>query len=236
MAISTSARVITSLLLLSLLGLAQAQQPRTINVAGEGKVSAAPDLVTINTGVVTTAKTAEQALADNNSAFNRVLRVLKMQGIAERDVQTTFFNVRQQFARGKNGQRGELTGHVVTNEVQVKVRRVDTVGAVLDALVKAGSNRINNINFSIADPVPLEDRARAAAVMDAQRRAALFAKSAGLKLGKIISISENPITPPVQQFASLAARSGGGGNGGVGIAAGELDVTAKVFILYEIRG
>lgn len=162
---------------------------------------------------------------------------IKKLGIPDRDVQTTFFNVRQQFARGKNGQRGELTGHVVTNEVQVKVRRIDSAGAVLDALVSAGSNRISDVSFSIAEPMPLEDRARTAAVLDAKRKAALYAKAGGLKLGKIISISESPISSPRPESALFAARGGRGGDDGfVGISGGELDVTANVFVLYEIRG
>lgn len=116
------------------------------------------------------------------------------------------------------------------------MRDVKSLGMVLDALVKAGSNTINGISFSIAEPTPLEDRARALAVADARRRAALYARAGGVKLGNIISISEQPITVPVQRedfFSDALAK--GGRSAGVSIASGELDVMATVFVLYEIR-
>lgn len=225
-----TSRVAAAFLLLSLLGLAQAQT-RTINVAGTGSASAAPDLATVNVGVTTMAATAMEALDDNSKAFANVLEVLQEKGIAETDIQTTFFTVNPQFERRPRGEQGDLIGYRVRNEVQVKVRDIDMLGEILDALVTAGSNRISGITFSIADPKPLQDQAREAAVEDAMSRARLYARAAGVSLGQIIAISEQPISQPSPEsaFSDVAARGGA-----VPISPGEVDISATVFILFAI--
>lgn len=210
-----------------LVSLAAAQE-RTINVAGEGVVSGAPDLATINTGVTTNAKTAGKALIDNTKLFVQVLKVLEDNGIDKKDVQTSFFDVSQRF-KGR-GQQNRIVGYTVTNEVLVKVRDLDILGAVLDALVKAGSNSISGITFSIDDSKKITDEARVLAIQDAKSRAQLYAKAAGVKLGKVLAISEKNIDQSARGESfdlAFAAAS-------VPVASGELDVTATVFILFAI--
>lgn len=202
---------------------------RTINIQGTGSVAGTPDLATVNTGVVTQAETADVALSDNNKQFENVLSVLKEKGIEQNDIQTTSFNINPRFERQPNATQGKIIGYEVTNRVQVKVRKIDDLGEILDALVTAGSNRISGISFSIADPTALRDDARKAAVEDAKRKAELYAVAAGVKVGKVLTISENNITQPSPNFraASLKADS-------VPIAAGELSISASVFVLFEI--
>ena len=209
---------------------AHAQQVlRTINIGGAGTASSPPDLATISTAVVTTAETAEAALSENSKALENVFTALNEKGIPQQDVQTAFFNVNPQFERRAGGDTSDIIGYRMSNEVVAKVRNLDILGEVLDALVSAGSNRISGVNFGIANSEPLLNEARKRAVADAKSRAKLYSEAAGVRLGKIISISETPIREPASK-SGIAAEA----VGSVPIATGEVDVTATVFILFEI--
>ncbi|CDF32916.1 unnamed protein product [Chondrus crispus] len=216
---------VTLLLLATLLLTASA---RTINVVGEGSASAVPDLATIDAGVTTTATTAVAALSENNRKFARVVAVLKEQGIADTDVQTSSFDVFQD-TRGRRENRTRV--YTVSNSISIKVRDVDAVGGVLDALVRAGSNEINGVTFGLEDSQMTKDKARRLAVADAKRKAMLFAESAGVELGKVLAISETAIQAPREnQFAEAAF----GTQADTFVSGGELDVEVKVFVLFDI--
>ncbi|PXF44327.1 26 kDa periplasmic immunogenic protein [Gracilariopsis chorda] len=205
--------------------------PRTITVSGRGTGSAPPDTATINTGVQTTAATAQEALAANNRQFQSVLAVLSEQGIEDRDVQTSFFNVNPQFRRGPNGEQLGITGYRVSNQVRVIVRDIDKLGQILDALVTAGSNQVSGVSFSIEDNQEITDTARAAAVADATRTAGVYAAAAGISVGRLIAISDQSIQAPLPRAVSLDAGAAGFG---VPIASGELQVTSNVNLQFEL--
>jgi uncharacterized protein YggE len=136
------------------------------------------------------------------------------------------------YTGGDNNERPRLTGYQVNNEVSVRLDDVSKLGAALDALVTAGANQMNGINFSIREPAPLLEKARAAAVADARTRAETYAKAAGVTLGPVQRISEGsgsePPRPMYRAMAMAAERS-------VPVAAGEESVTADVSMVWEIR-
>ncbi|PXF44325.1 26 kDa periplasmic immunogenic protein [Gracilariopsis chorda] len=210
---------------------AQSQNiPRTITVSGRGTASAPPDTATINTGVETTAATAQEALAANNRQFQSVLAVLSEQGIEDRDVQTSFFNVNPQFRFGPNGEQLGITGYQVSNQVRVIVRDIEKLGQILDALVAAGSNQVSGVSFSIEDNQEITDTARAAAVADATRTAGVFAAAAGVKVGRLIAVSDQSIQAPEPPSFSLQAEAADV----VPIASGELEITSNVNLQFEL--
>ncbi|CDF32914.1 unnamed protein product [Chondrus crispus] len=217
---------VTLLLLATLLLTASA---RTINVVGEGSASAVPDLATIDAGVTTTATTAAAALSENSRKFSRVVAALKERGIADTDVQTSSFDVFQD-TRGRRENRTRV--YTVSNSISIKVRDVDAVGGVLDALVLAGSNEINGVTFGLEDSQMTKDKARRLAVADAKRKAMLFAENAGVELGKVLAISETAIQAPREnQFVGALAF---GPPDDTFVSGGELDVQVKVFVLFDI--
>ncbi len=203
---------------------------RQIAVTGEGSVSAKPDMATINTGVVTEAKTAAEALAENNAAMQRLLEVLTSHGVSQRDIQTANFNVSPMYHHDpRSGQPPEIKGYRVTNQVRVRVRKLPRLGEVLDALVSAGSNQINGVGFSIAEPDALLDRARLEAVRNARRQADLFARAADVRLGRLLSLRTSPAVRPVPQFQMMAREAAR-----VPIAEGELELSVRVDVVYSI--
>jgi len=205
--------------------------PRTLSMNGHGEVRTAPDVATVNAGVTTSAPTAAAALAANSSRMTGVFAALKKLGVAEKNVQTTGFNISPQYTNGDNNNPRRLTGYQVNNEVSVRLEDVSKVGAGLDALVAAGANQMNGISFDIAAPAPLLERARADAIADARSRAQTYAGAAGVSLGAILSISEGGGAEPPRPLYKVMAMSAAP----TPVAAGQQSVTADVSVVWEIH-
>jgi hypothetical protein len=210
---------------------AQAADLRTIAMGGHGEVKAAPDQAQVNAGVTTSAATAAQALAANTTRMTGVFAALKKAGIAEKNIQTINFSVSPQYTNGAGNERPRLTGYQVSNEVSVRLDDVNKLGATLDALVTAGANQMNGINFSIHDTAAMLQKAREAAIADAKDRAGTYARAAGVTLGPIQSISEGGGSGPVPMFKPMRMMAAAP----VPVAAGEESVTADVSVVWEIR-
>jgi uncharacterized protein YggE len=154
-------------------------------------------MATIHTGVVSQAATAKEALAANSTAMQAVLGELEKRGIASEDVQTSQFNVSPMYKHDERGRTApEVTGYQVTNQVRVRVRDLKKLGEVLDGLVKAGSNQMSGISFGLNEPQGVLDEARIEAIADARRRAELYAKAAGVRVGKVQKINEQNVRFP----------------------------------------
>jgi uncharacterized protein YggE len=212
-------------------GPALAADLRTISMAGHGVVKGAPDQVQVNAGVSTSAPTAAQALTANTARMRTVFAALEKMGVPAKNIQTINFSVSPQYTGGTNNERPRLTGYQVSNDVSVRLDDVAKLGAALDALVTAGANQMNGINFSIRDPDPLLTKARAEAIADAKLRAETYARAAGVTLGAIQSINEGGVEPPRPMYKAMAMRA----DSSVPVAVGEESVTADVSVVWEIR-
>lgn len=175
---------------------AQAQTPpdgtmqKNITVSATGTVDATPDLARIQTGVITEAETAAQALSGNSQAMAKLIGGLKESAIEAKDIQTSSFRVEPRYTNPRDGQAPEINGYRVVNEVQVVVRDITKLGAILDALVKLGANQMNGLSFDVSKAETLKDDARKQAIENALRRAKLLAAAAGAEVGDVIAISE----------------------------------------------
>ena len=206
---------------------------RTISVTGEGKAVAKPDMATIHTGVVSQAATAKEALVANSRAMEAVLAELKKRGIASQDVQTSQFSVNPMYKHDERGRTApEVTGYQVTNQVRVRVPELDALGEVLDALVKAGSNQMSGISFGVKEQQSILDEARIGAIGDARRRAELYAKAAGVGVGKVLKINEQNVRFP-QPVAM--ARSYAMAAEAVPIAAGEEEFHVTIDVTFALE-
>jgi uncharacterized protein YggE len=210
---------------------ALAQASHTLTMGGHGEVKTAPDMVSVNAGVTTSAATAAAALNANTAHMKGVFAALEKLGVPEKNIQTVNFSVSPQYTNAANNERPRLDGYQVNNEVSVRLDDVSKLGAALDALVSAGANQMNGIAFAIRDPAPLLDKARAAAVVDARMRAETYARAAGVTLGPILSLSEGGNDAPRPMFKVMAMAA----PRGVPVAAGEESVSADVSIVWEIH-
>jgi len=208
-------------------------RPHVLTVTGHGEAMGVPDRALLSTGVTTAARTAAAALGANAKAMNAVFATLKHAGIPEKDIQTSDFNVTPQYAERKAGsdEAPRIVGYQVSNSVDVIVDGLDKLGPTIDALVAAGSNRIDGPTFTIADPKPLQAEARAEAVKDAISRAQTLAHAAGVALGPIVGIAEGSAPEPVEPRLRMAMAA----PAPTPIASGEQSLSADVTITWEIH-
>jgi uncharacterized protein YggE len=209
-----------------------AKAPHLLTVSGEGEVSATPDQAQLSAGVVSEAKTAADALAQNSRQMNAVFAALKHMGVPDKSIQTSGFSVSPQYPPYNSKEPRHIIGYQVANSVSVKLDDLTKLGPALDALVAADANDVNNISFSIRDSHALLAKAREAAVKDAMTKAETYARAAGVTLGPIASISESgsPAPRPMMMRAAMAMD---GGNPPP-VAAGEQTVSASITMAWEI--
>ncbi|GGH30735.1 hypothetical protein SAMN05444007_105126 [Cribrihabitans marinus] len=213
-------------------GLAQADE-RRIAVTGTGQVEAAPDMAVITLGVTEQAPQAQEAMRANSEAVARVLERLADMGVESRDVQTRDLSLSPVWSNRRANQEAppEITGYVASNRVVVRVRELSALGRILDAAITDGANDFNGLQFSVAEPKPLTDAARAKAVADAVDKAGQLAAAAGVTLGPVVSITEGGGGPrPVPRMAEMAMAD----SGAVPVAAGEVSVSVSVSMVFEI--
>lgn len=209
---------------------------RGITVAGEGKVSAAPDIATIALGVSTLRPTVAEARDEAATALDAMIASMKANGVEDRDIQTANLSIYPEYDYRNDQQI--LRGFRVTNTVTAKVREIDSTSKVVDDAITAGgdSTNIQSIAFSIDDPSELRTEARRQAVEDARSRAEVLADAGGVSLGDPIAISETGFETPVfYPEAGRADDAAGGAAPLTPIEPGELDVTISVTVRFAIE-
>ena len=181
-----------------------------LDVSATGAVSRVPDLAIISAGVVTKSTTATGAIADNAARMVRVRAALMRAGIADKDIQTSSINLNPDY-RYDNNQAPVLTGYQASNNVSVKFRDIRNSGKILDALVAEGANQINGPSLTIDKPETAYDEARVKAIAAGRARAELYARSLGMRVVKLVSVSEGggnyPRPPMPMVMLAKAERS-----------------------------
>ena len=205
-----------------------------LDVAAEGRTTRVPDVATIRAGVVAQAPTAAAALADQAGRMARVLAALKSAGVADRDIATANVGLEPQY-RYQDRQPPQVTGYQATNSVAVRFRDIKRAGAILDALVASGANQIDGPDLSIDQPDQALDEARLDAMKRARARAELYARAAGLRVARIVSIGEGPVNTGGPRPPILYARAAMAEAAPTQIAAGEKDVTVTVNVRFLLN-
>jgi uncharacterized protein len=207
---------------------------RSISISGHGEARAVPDIATISLGVMSSAETAQAALAANTKTMTELMALLKQAGIAEGDIATSNFSVNPRYDYGQGGtQPPKVVGYDVINTVTVTARRIVMLGDLLDKAVEAGSNQIYGISFSVSKPEAMLDEGRKAAVADARRKAEIYATTAGFTLGDIISLSEGGGYQPPMPMVMKSAMAEGAGP--VPVAQGEHTLAVDVNVVWAIK-
>lgn len=209
------------------------EAPRQITVVGTGSVSTTPDIMRITLVVMADAPEATDAIRQMSSEMESVMSVLSDAGVPARDIQTTGLRLTQRYtAKRDDTMQPELAGFTASSDVTVVVRDIDQSGGILDAVVEAGANHINGLEFDVSERTPLLDQARGAAVADAIAKTALYAQAAALTPGAILSIEESGAAGgfprDISAYRGLEARD-------IPIAAGAFEVSAQVTLTTAVQ-
>lgn len=212
-----------------------------LSIAAEGKSTRTPDLAVFSAGVTTQAKTAGDALSENANRMTSVIAALRKAGIAERDIQTSNLSVNPIYGQpvrlpdGSYEQQEQvIVGYQATNQVSVRQRKLDSYGKVIDTLVASGANQVNGPSFQIDNSDAAMDEARIEAMKKARTRADLYAKAAGLRVVRVLTISENAGWSPPQPQVMFARADMASAPKSSPVAAGELEMTITINVSYEL--
>lgn len=216
-----------------------AQGSTLLTVSADGRSTRTPDLAVFSAGVTTQGATAGEAMSANAAAMNKVFAALRKAGIADKDVQTSNINLNPVYGQPVIGPNGQVTqepriiGYQANNSVSVMQRNLKAMGGVLDALVAAGANNVNGPSFQVDDVDAAQDEARVAAMTKARARANLYAKAAGLRVVRVISISEGGgyAPPPMPVMYAKAAMADAAPTP---IAVGEVESQINVTVQFEL--
>ena len=203
-------------------------QEEGIWVTGEGEVMVVPDIATLRLGIEAQEATVAEAQSQATEAMDRVMAALTDNGVAENDIQTQYFSIRQ-ITRWVDEEQ-VVVGYRVTNMVTTKIRDIGKAGIIIDAVAEAGGDltRIDSIGFSVDDPSAYYEQARQEAMADANAKAEQLAELAGVTLGKATYISEGIQVPPTIRIAEAAISAV------TPISPGEVEVSISVQVAYAI--
>jgi len=214
-----------------------------IRVSGIGTVSVDPDVAILRVGVEVFAGKVSTARSEASKAMDSVVSVLTEEGVEDKDIQTTRFNIYPRYdyeevtVNGKRVGTQVLTGYTVNNTVKAKIYDIDKVGEIIDKSADAGGDyvRINGVDFTVDDPSPYQTEIRKMAVEDAVDKAQEYALLTNVELGPVIALNEmnsgsaySPYEADYGMRMMAAAPT-------TSISAGQLEISLTVNTLFAIK-
>jgi len=235
--------VFALLLTLSLPSLAIAQQrssaaepsPTLFTVSVRGQASQMPDVAVLSAGVTTEASDTNTALRDNAARMDRVLNALRSAGVAKEDIHTSNIGLNPRY-QYNNHEVPKITGYVANNTLNIKVRDISKLGQILDGLAAQGANQIHGPFFQIDQPESGYDQARHNALEAAQARAALYAKALGLRVQRVLRLSEGGRSDSglVPREMVMQARSTSADMSATPVVSGEITLSVSLEVVFEL--
>ena len=203
-----------------------------VNVTGEGNVKVIPDGVDIRVRVESQGKEAKQVKLDNDTAINQVIKFLRTQGIDSKYVQTEYVNL------SKNYDYNSKTYSYNANQtLTIQLKDLKMYEGVMTGLLNSGINRIDNVQFTSSEMTAHKAKALINAIVDAKEKATAYAGALGQSIGKAVQISEQGTAapqPPMYKSRMMSMEMDTSG-GGETIAPGELIITTKISVSFELK-
>lgn len=227
--------LILFLLVLTNHQLNSATTSNTVTFSGSGKVLAKPDIAKFRFSIMTQAVDSKAAQDANAAKSKEVAAVLKKLNIDEKDIRTMGYNIYPQQTYSNNG-GPRVTGYQVTQAYEVKIHDLENANDVVDGVVDAGVNQVEQLQFDIDNPDALKAQAREQAISNAKQKASELESQIGIHLGKIVNFQEDIGGYPGPVYYDKVMTSGGmGGGGAPEISTGENEVSVSVTITYQIK-
>jgi uncharacterized protein YggE len=204
-----------------------------LDINATAEVTRVPDVAIISAGVVSRSTTATAALQQTADRMTRVIAALKRAGVEDRDIQTSNVSLNAEYRYPEN-QAPQLVGYTASNSVTIRFRDIRRSGQILDALVGQGANQINGPTLTVDKPEAALDEARAKAVAAGRARAGLYARSLGLRVARVVSVSESggnyPVPPPMPMYARAEAAQAD-----TKIMPGEQKLQVSLSMVFELQ-
>ena len=221
----------------------ESQPLPSISVTGKGEVMAVSDIATLSINISKDGSTTKEAQSALNDLVTKTLAYLKSKNIEDKDVKSEYRGINPKYSNTQiycitypcpQGD-SKITGYTASQSITVKIRDVDSANDVRTGLANIGITNINGPTFSIDDEDTYTTQARSKAIDDARAKAEILAHDLHVRLGKIVSFSENGGGYPMMYAAKDMAVSNMAGAPAPELPKGENKITSNVTITYEIR-
>ncbi len=215
----------------------QGSQKDTLSVSGQGMVTAKPDQAELYIQIETKGSTAYVAQTRNKEDANRVMDVLKEKGVKDDDMETTQYFLDEEREWQPDGKM-VTRGYVLRHTLKVTTKDVEGAGELLDAAIRAGANGVERVSFTLSKEKQKEANAEALkkATDSAREKAEAITDAAGVRLGRISSISESNVMATPYEYYPMARMEMA-----VDVAAaptqiqpGDITVNAYIGVVYAI--
>jgi uncharacterized protein YggE len=206
--------------------------PSTISVNGKGDASAVPDVVDIQLGVETIDTDPVEAVSQNTAIMNAVMNVFEKMEISATDIQTVSYSM---WVEDIYDQYGQITGekrYHVANQLNIRLRDLTQIGALIEDATDAGATNVSGITFGVADTTELEQTSLDNAIANAREKAESIANEMDVSIGAILNVVEGGFYTP--SVICYGEKGGLGGGGTVPISQGQFSMTANVQVIYEL--
>ena len=210
----------------------------TISMTGKGEVTVKPDIASFSVTVKEKDKDQAKAQSKATDKVNKITKYLKEQGVAEKDIKTTSFNLSPEYYWNNNKRKQD--GYVASQTITVKVRDIEKAGKLLAQMSALGASRVGSLSFKIDNPDSLKAKARAMAIKDAKEKAKALAKQLGVDIIRVVGFSESSYDRPQPIYMARSMKLDAAMDEGTSvpepdIPTGENKITSTVTVRFEIR-
>ena len=216
----------------------QHEMPPTVSVNATGRVAREPDQAMLMLAVESTAASAQEAARENATKMDRLIEALRRAGITGRDVRTISYEIHPEYDHQRERTTApRIVGYRAVNMVQVTIDTVSKVGAVIDAAVQAGSNRIAGLNFQLRNAEAAHHDAVREATRRARAEAAIVAEALGMRLGQVVNVSTSGYhpPPPMPMMMRQSADYAGAPAPPTPVEPGSVEIMASVSALFRLE-
>jgi uncharacterized protein YggE len=207
----------------------------SIEVTGNGEARANPDRATMDIAVETHAATAAAAAAANAQLSQKIAAALKAKLDNTGKIQTGSYNLMPDYRQKPGEETSQVVGYGATNTVSVETTALDRVGALIDAAIAAGANRIDSVSFTLTDQTGPRNEAIAKAAADATSQARALAAALGVKLTRVLNASTTAEPRPIRFMGMAKAAFAPAAAEPTPISPGQITVPATVTLSYAIQ-
>lgn len=215
--------------------------PQTvISVSGKGEIIVKPDIANFSFGIQEESLTVDDAQTKVAQSENEILTFLKKSGVSEDDIKVSGYNLYPRYDYLKSGTYGigkqVLAAYVVSEYVDVKVRKIGDAGKLIGSLGELGATNLSGLTFSVDKQEEVLKQAREKAIADARVNAKKLAGELGVSLVRVVNFSENGggyPSPVYYAKAEMSASSADRSN--PNLPSGTNKIISNVSVTYEIR-
>jgi len=204
-------------------------QDMGITVTGEAKTKVKNQIASFTAGVNINKANKDDAVKEVNEKMTKLIEDIKAFGVKQEDIKTQGMSINE-----SQNYDTKVKEWYANNSIEIYLRDVDKVSSFADLLAKSGANNVYGPNLMLDESNQAQKALYDEAMKDAREKAEAIAKTAGRKLGKVISVVDSGTIDYARPWLS-SAKEGMGGGVAAPIEAGATTVSKSMTVVFEMK-